>query len=139
MDSRAVSPVVGKLLEAGVVVIFVGVVLAGLQASAVPGFQAAAADELGDRTLAAGAEAVERAARTDASGTVGTGLDLPERIMGEPYRLRAAGDELVLEHPASEVGGRVPLALPANVSAEGSWASGGEARLSISNGTVELL
>lgn len=138
MNERAVTPVVGKLLAAGLVIVFVGVVLAGLQTGAVPGFRAAAADELGDRSLAASADAIEDTARADAAGVVELRPELPARIAGERYALRGAGDELVLEHPSPAVGGRVPLALPANATVTGEWPSDEPHAVSLENGTVEL-
>jgi|GEM_PF-5455940 len=136
MDRRAVTPVVGKLLEAGVVVVFVGVVLAGLNAGVVPGFQATAADEVGERTLTAAADSVESAARADADGVVRPDPNLPARIGGEPYVLRGAGDELVLAYGDTER--RAPLVLPANVTVEGAWESGEPVAVELGDGVAEL-
>ncbi len=136
MDARAVTPVVGKLLEAGLAVVFVGVVLAGLNAGVVPGFQATATDETAERALAAGADGVESAARAGAEGEVRIDAGLPSEIGREPYTLRGAGDELTIAYGDTER--RVPLSLPKNVTVTGTWVSGGPMRLELTDGTLRL-
>jgi len=139
MDGRAVTPVVGKALEAGLVVLFVSVTAAGLYGGVVPEYRNAAAGELGDRALAAAAGEVEANALAGAAGRVRADVRLPERIAGQTYRIEAAERALVLDHPDPSVGGRVGLALPPAVTVRGAWASDGPTVLTLErtpNGTV---
>jgi len=115
---RAVSPVVGKVLEIGLVLLFVATVTGALSGGVVPGARTAAGGEVADRTLASAATTVEDG--VPAAGRVGsatTHLDLPDRIRGETYTLRADDRRLVLDHPHPDVGASHRLALPARVVA----------------------
>lgn len=49
---RAVSPVVGKALEAALVVLFIGLVTTSLYGSVLPSYRTTAGDGVGERTLA---------------------------------------------------------------------------------------
>lgn len=127
---RGLSPVVGKALELGVVVLFVALVSTTLYGDVVPGYRTAAAEEVGERALVDAAERVERAvpertARLDRRVAV----PLPTTIRGDAYRVRAVSDadatRLVLDHP-DDVGGRVALALPPGTTVAGAWESGSE-------------
>lgn len=125
MTDRAVTPVVGKALEAAIVVLFLGMLTASLYGGAVPEYRTAAGEQVGNRTLAAASHGVQQA--VPASGSVRetrAAVDLPARIRGEPYRIRTDGRALVLDHPHSDVGGRARLSLPDTVVAvEGTWES----------------
>ena len=150
---RGLSPVVGKTLEIGVVVLFVALLSASFYGGIVPGYRTAAAAEVGDRALAGGAERVEtavpeRTRRIDRRLAV----PLPTTLRGDPYRIRAASGsetnatELVLDHPDAGVGGRVALSFPVRgatvtgvwESASGSWVvvrgEGGRVSVSLVNG-----
>lgn len=125
MDNRAATPAVGKALEAGIVVLYIGLLTTTLYGGVVPDYRSAAGDAVGERALSTAAERVQQsvspAARTVA---VRTRVDLPGTLRGKPYRVRAEGRALVLDHPHSSVGGRVPLALPGRVDrVEGEWSS----------------
>lgn len=122
---RGVTPVVGKTLEAGVVVLFVGLLTTVLFAGVVPDYRAAAGSSVADRTLAAAAERVQAAVPPEArSVTVRLRVDIPRTIAGEAYEIRAEGRSLVLDHPDPRIGGRARLALPGSVvRVEGAWNS----------------
>jgi len=127
-SDRALTPVVGKALEIAIVVLYVALLTASLYGNAVPEYRSEAGAEVGDRTLATAAHGVQQA--VPASRTVGTArtrVDVPDRIRGATYRIRADGETLVLDHPNAAVGGRARLVLPDSVvSVSGTWHSDGE-------------
>lgn len=124
-DRRALSPVVGKILEIGLVVLYLGVVTTALYGGVVPEYRAATGHELGERVLAHAAIQVEQAVPPTARTVeVRVRVSLPRTIAGAGYRIRADGRTLVLDHPGVEVGGRVRLALPERVvRVTGEWNS----------------
>lgn len=126
-STRALAPATGKALEVGLVVLFIGGLTASLFGGVVPEYRTAAAEEMGERTLAAAATDVERAVPPPAQRATRTvRVDLPRTIRGATYRVAVDDGGLVLDHPHPEVGGRVRLALPDRVtSVSGSWASDG--------------
>jgi hypothetical protein len=140
-DDRALSSVVGKTLELGLLALYVGLLVSTFYGGVLPEYRATAADGVADRTVAAVATDVETAIPTTATtgdaGVTGPAdggvrsvavereLDVPRTIHGDPYRLRFDGDALVLEHPDSSLTREVPLALPdAVVRVEGEARSG---------------
>ncbi|MFB6135437.1 MAG: hypothetical protein ABEJ04_01635 [Halobacteriaceae archaeon] len=141
MPDRAVAPVVGKLLEVGIVLAYVALVTAALYGHAVPTYRADAANALGDRTLAAAAGEVEAAVPSVAGAadvSVTVAVDLPRTIGGEPYVVRADGRSLVLVHPT--VDGRQRLALPAGVvTVRGEWHSTAPTAVRVSGSRDELV
>jgi len=121
---RAVSAVVGKTLEAGIVVLYVSMLVAVLYGGVVPEYQAAASEELGERVLAEAAFEVRSAVPADPGSETTVRHRLPETIGGTTYRIVAADESLVLEHPDGAVGDELPLALPGDVARlEGEWSS----------------
>lgn len=128
-DERGVTPVVGKTLEAGLVVLFIALLTTALFGGAVPQYRAAAGDAVADRTLAAAGERVQQAVpAVSREVSVRLRVALPETIRGAGYEVRTEGRTLVLDHPDAAIGGRVPLALPGSVArVEGSWSSTDEA------------
>lgn len=122
---RGFAPVVGKGLEAAIVVLFVAGLVTVLYGGVLPEYRTAAATEMGDRVLVTAADGVEssippRSTHVEARHRV----DLPDTIRGAAYRIRATNGTLVLEHPNPDVGGRVRLALPDRVvSVGGVWES----------------
>jgi len=124
-DTRAVSPVVGKALEASIVVLYVGVLTATLYGGVVPEYRTAAGAEVGERVLAQSAERVQQAVPTDASAVrIRAEVSLPRTLRGDAYSIRTEDQALVLDHPEERVGGRAALALPETVaSVEGEWSS----------------
>jgi len=140
-DHRAVSAVVGKVLELGVMVLFVAGLTAALFGGVVPDYRAAAGDAVGDRTLAATAERVEASVPPGAvAARRVVAVDLPPTIRGASYRVRAVNGSLVLDHPHPAVGGRTRLAIPGNATVEGGWESGADAVVvaTRTDGTVRL-
>lgn len=124
-DERGVAPAVGKALEVGVVLLYVGLLTTALYGGAVPTYRSAAGAEVADRTLVAAAERVEDAVPPAARRVaVRHRVDLPATIRGANYRIVADGEALVLDHPEPDIGGRVRLALPERVvSVTGEWRS----------------
>ncbi|WP_233255073.1 DUF7266 family protein [Halopenitus persicus] len=128
--SRAVTPVAGKLLEIGIVVLFVATLSTALYGGVVPDYRSAVAEEVGDRTLTAAGHAITSAVPPDPrssavrSATTRRAVDLPETIRGESYRIRFADGALTLEHPDPAVGGRRRLAFPTEPAGTAStWRS----------------
>lgn len=127
-DDRAVTPAVGKSLEAGLVVLFVGLLATVLLGGFVPDYRTASGAQLGDRVLTTASQEVEAAVpptarEVDARRTV----DLPSNIAGEGYEVGVDGRSLVLDHPDRAVRGRVRLVLPPSVDrVDGGWESGAE-------------
>jgi hypothetical protein len=121
VDERATTPVVGKALEVAVLVVFIGLVSAALFGSVVPTYRTAAGAEVGDRVLISAVGQVDVAADVPESvETRRVTISIPRTIRGSSYILRT--DEvngtptLVLDHPASRIGGVRPLSLPAAVT-----------------------
>jgi hypothetical protein len=122
---RGLVPVVGKGLEAAIVVLYVASLVAALHGGVLPEYRTAAAAEVSDRTLASAADRIEasvppRASAVDVTRTVA----IPDTIDRATYRIRAVDGEIVLDHPDPTLSGRVPLALPERVvTVEGTWTS----------------
>lgn len=145
MDSRAVAPVVGKVLVAGLAVLYISAMTTVLLGGVVPDYRAAAGDELGERVLATAGATVERAT-TDADGTVDVRVraDLPGTIRNAPYRLTLANGTLRLNHSTDAVDAQARIDLPQNLSvADGTWRSGDDLVVRVtgppSNRTVSLV
>ncbi|SFR36417.1 DUF7266 family protein [Halogeometricum limi] len=131
---RGLSPVVGKSLELGIVVLFIALLTTSFYGSIVPDYRTAAAAEVGERALVGAAERVEsavpeRTSRLDRRVAV----SLPPTVRGDPYRVRAVSNAsdgttaLVLDHPDAGIGGRVTLTLPTRpVDVSGTWRSSSE-------------
>jgi len=127
---RAVSAVVGKALEAAIVVLYISLLIATLYGGAVPEYQETAGAEVGERVLAEGVLAVGAAVPADHAATATVRHDLPRTIDGEAYRIVAANDSLTLVHEDDRIGGTQPLALPADVRrVEGEWTSTADQRV----------
>ncbi|QIB73274.1 hypothetical protein GL213_12815 [Halogeometricum borinquense] len=138
---RALSPVVGKALELGIVVLFIALVTTTFYGDVIPGYRTTAAAEVAERTVVDAAASVEetvpeRTRRIDRRVAV----SLPATIRGDPYRLRATSPAnesttaLVLEHPDEGVGGRVTLSFPVReVAVSGTWQSTSESWAVVSN------
>jgi hypothetical protein len=141
---RGVSPVVGKALEASIVVLYVSLLGATLYGGLVPEYRTAAGAEVGERVLSQSAQRVQQAVPPTARAVgVRTGVSLPATIRGRGYAIRAENRTLVLDHPREGVGGRARLALPATVeSVTGNWSSGEPAVVAVRGDgeglTVEL-
>lgn len=152
---RAVTPMVAKTLEAGIVVLFIGIATTGLYAGVVPDYRTATATDVGERTLVAAGNEIERSVPPDAAAVhAETRVDLPATIRSEEYRIVAgtrdaegsgpAGGaptvELDHDHPA--VGGSYALAVPDRVVDVRGELTGGDGRIvvrSTGNGVVVVL
>lgn len=124
---RAMSPVVGKAMEATLVVLYLGLLTTALYGGAVAEYRGTAGEEVAERTLADAATDVEAAVPPEATAaTVRVEVDLPPTIAGAAYTVRARPDELVLEHPDARISTTAPLVLPDRVvGVSGTWQSGG--------------
>ncbi len=125
MADRAVAPVVGKALEAGLVVLYVGLLTSALYGHAVPEYRSTAGDAVAERALSEASHRVQQAVPPDAMHVdARTRVDLPDTVRGRTYEVRADNRSLVLDHPHPTVGGRQRLALPDAVgTVRGSWHS----------------
>ncbi|MFC7136167.1 DUF7266 family protein [Halobaculum litoreum] len=133
---RAVTPVVSKTLEVGIVLLFVAGLSTALFGGVVPDYRDAAGDRVADRTLAGAATDLERSVPAAAREVrVERAVPLPDSIRGAGYRIVAADGALVLRHPTDGVGGRTRLALPDRVAAvSGTWRSGAETVVVVTGG-----
>lgn len=131
-DDRATSPVVGKALEAAIVVLYVSLLATVLYGGIVPEYRAAAGEEVAERTLATTSSEIQLAIPPEGvDGEVVVEIDLPETIAGASYRIDATTEELVLEHPHPDVGTTVPLVLPERVEDVSGTLAGGDGRIRI--------
>lgn len=128
MADRATSPIVGKAMEATIVVLYLGLVTAVLYGGTVPEYRATAGDEVAERTVAGAAADLEAAVPPPAvEADVRVQVSLPATIAGDAYRVRATSDRLVLDHPDPDVAAEAPLVLPDRVAVvDGTWGSGSE-------------
>lgn len=121
---RGLSAVVGKSLEAGIVVLYISMLVGVLYGGVVPEYEAAAGEELGERVLAEAALEVQSAVPADPDTEATARHDLPASIDGSTYRIEAQDGGLALVHGDHAVDQEVPLVLPADVDrVEGAWAS----------------
>lgn len=142
MADRATSPVVGKALEATLVVLYIGLVTATLYGGAVPDYRTAAGEEVAERTASNAATDVESAVPPETVAVeTRADVELPATIAGETYRIHAEDGRLVLDHPNPDVSTAVPLVLPDRVvGVSESWESGESTRVRVSSidGGVEV-
>jgi hypothetical protein len=124
-DDRAVAPVAGKLLEIGLVILFVGLLTTTLHGGVVPGYRTEAGDRVGERALVGAAQRVADAVPPPArSARVTLAVDLPDTLRGTAYAVRVHRRTLVLDHPDPGIGARARLALPDRVvRVAGRWRS----------------
>lgn len=133
MDSRAVTPVVEKVIAIGLVALFVGGLSATLYGGTVPQARDAVGDELAERVLATATQRVEQAVPPNGTAVrASQRVDLPATIRGSSYRIETDGRWLVLDHPDDAVGERSRLTLPDSVvGVDGAWGSGGDAVVAV--------
>jgi hypothetical protein len=147
VDDRAAAPVVGKALEVGILVVFVGVVSAALFGSVVPTYQTAAGAEVGDRVLVAVTGQVDTVASTPDTVTERrVRVSMPRTIRGTAYVVRTTTVRghaaLELDHPHARIGGSIPLSVPGEVVVTGRLRSTDEPTVVVSRaegGTVEVV
>jgi hypothetical protein len=140
-DERAVAPAVGKTLEIGIVVLFVGFLTASLLGGVVPDYRTATGAEVGERVLATTGQEIERAVPPTARDvSVRRTVELPARIAGSSYTVSVDGRSLVLDHPDPAIGGRFQLSLPSTVDrAEGRADDGGQILITVSGDSSGLV
>lgn len=133
MGDRAASPVVGKAMEATLVVLYVGLVTTVLYGGVVPDYRAAAGQEVAERTVSNAAAELEAAVPPEATAAeVRLDVRTPPTVAGETYRIYAEGGRLVLDHPDPGVSTSVPLVVPDRVVAvTGTWESGEPTRAAV--------
>lgn len=140
MDDRGVTAVAGKVLEIAIVLVYVSLLSATLYGSVVPDARTTADRTVADRALAAAVEEIRRAVPPSGTGTVTVTVDLPARIGGQPYTIRAIGDTLVLDHPSAATSSHVALLLPERVAGVvGHWESDGRTRLVVTASDVGVV
>ena len=135
-DDRAVSPLVGKAMEASLVVLYIGLLTATLYGSVVPEYRTAAGSEVGERVLSKSAERVQQSVPGDATAVrVRTRVSLPGTIRGRTYEIRAENRSLLLVHPNERIETTMKIALPGSVDAvRGEWSSETPALLVVRSG-----
>jgi hypothetical protein len=133
VDDRASSPVVGKAMEATLVVLYVGLVTTVLYGGVVPDYRTAAGQEVAERTVSNAATEIESSVPPEAAvGVVRVEVELPATLVGETYRVYADDGRLVLDHPDPDVSTAVPLVVSDRVVAvNGTWVSGRATRISV--------
>lgn len=132
-NERAMTPVVGKTLAIGIILLYIGGMTTILLGGTVPEYRSNAGSELGDRVLATAGGTIEGSV-TDANGTVDTSqtVELPPSIREHSYELELAAGRLRLHHPDPKIGGAVRLSVPPTVTVEnGTWRSGTELRIRV--------
>jgi len=141
LDERAVTPAVGKTLEVGIVVLFIGFLTASLLGGVVPDYRTATGAEVGERVLATTGQEIERAVPPTARDvSVRRTVELPVQIAGSGYTVKVDGRSLVLTHPDPAIGGRLHLSLPSTVDrAEGRADDGGQILITVSGDSSGLV
>ncbi|MFQ3320288.1 MAG: hypothetical protein ACI8UR_000437 [Natronomonas sp.] len=119
------SPVVGKAMEATLVVLYLGLITTALYGGAVTEYRTAAGNEVAERTVASAAGDIEAALPPNVTtADVRVEVDIPATIAGSAYRIQASTERLVLRHPNPAIEARVPLTLPERVgNVSGAWTS----------------
>jgi hypothetical protein len=145
MDDRATSSVVGKLLGAGLVLLYLSGATAVLFGGVIPDAQRATGQELAERTVADVAGRLERTiepVRGRMEGRIA--VEAPTTIAGSGYRLRLRDEEFALLHPNDAFSTVAPLELPSAVTVVDSTVdSGASAALVVrgeaNNRTIRLV
>jgi hypothetical protein len=127
-DDRAVSPVVEKLLVAGIVVLYVGGMGTLLFGGVLPSYEAETSVEMSERVLATATAGIEDAVpATDGYVESRTVVDLPATIGDSSYTILVSGQSIELVHPDRGIGVETRLAVPADITVpESRWESGGD-------------
>lgn len=128
-DDRALSSVVGKSLELGLLALYVSLLVATFYGGVVPDYRTTVGGEVADRTTASVATNVEGAIPATDDAVVDVSVthevDVPATVRGDPYVLRLADGDLRLDHPDDRLSRSVPLSLPPGVDrVEGEARSG---------------
>lgn len=125
VDTRAVTPTVGKTLEIGLALLVVSGLVVTLHGSVVPEYRSRAGDAVAERTLVGAADHVRDAVPHSARrGRVVRRVPLPATIRGTAYEVVADDRRLRLVHPNPDVGAVWTPSLPSSVDEfDGSWRS----------------
>lgn len=139
--ARAQSTVVGKALEAGILVLFVTLLTTLLFGGAIPAYRASAGQAVADRTLASAAQHIQQAVPPAGQTVRATvRVELPATIAGAAYEIAVHEGDLVLSHPRPDVRSTAPLALPGSVArVDGTWRSGEATVVRIRTGDTGLV
>ena len=132
-DERAMTPVVGKTLAIGIVILYIGGMTTILFGGVVSEYRTTAGAEVGDRVLATAGGSIEQSVPA-ANGTVAVNrtLDLPPTIRERSYELELVGGRLRLHHPNPAIGGDLSLSLPPTVTVQnGTWQSGSKLNIRV--------
>lgn len=134
MDSRAVAPVVGKVLAAGLAVLYISATTSLVLGGIAPEYRDATGNELGERVLATAAGTVERAMpETDAAVEASATAELPATIRNAGYAVKVVNGTLTLDHPRDRLDCRARIQIPSNVSVtDGRWDSGAKLVIRVS-------
>lgn len=131
MDNRGTSSVVGKLLGAGLVLLYVSGSTAVLMGDVVPEARRASGQELAERVVGDAASRLERTLEPAGGQLRGTlSMKLPATIAGAGYSLDLRAGELHLRHPDPGIEARAHLEMPSDVSTGNSTIESG------SDGTI---
>lgn len=126
MDNRGVSPSIGKLLAAGIVVLYLAGSVTVLGGSVVPETRTAAAQELAERVLGDAVVRLERALQPGPGQLDGRiRLPTPATIGGDGYRLVLHNETLSIQHPDPRLSIEAGLAVPAGVRTAASAVDSG--------------
>jgi FlaG/FlaF family flagellin (archaellin) len=127
-DDRAVSPVVEKLLVAGIVVLYVGGMGTLLFGGVLPSYEAETSAEMSERVLATATAGIEDAVpATDGYVESRTTVDLPATIGDSSYTILVSGQSIKLVHPDRGIGVETRLAVPFDITVQESrWESGSD-------------
>ena len=141
LDERGVTPAVGKTLEIGIVVLFVGFLTVSMLGGVVSDYRTATGAEVGERVLATTGQEIERAVPPTARDvSVQRTVELPTQIAGSGYAIGVDGRSLVLDHPDPAIAGRLRLSLPSTVDrVEGRVDAGGQILVTISGDSSGLV
>lgn len=137
-DERAASAVVGKVLAAGIAVLYISVMTTLLFGGVVPDYRTASGAELGDRVLATAAGEIERnVPAVDGAVELRAEHSLPETIRDEEYELVLSGETLELDHPDPGIGGKTQVPLPPNVAVENATWTSSETFVVVTDGPTD--
>ncbi|MFB6311439.1 MAG: hypothetical protein ABEH64_09710 [Salinirussus sp.] len=132
MDSRALTPVLEKMVAIGLVVLFVSGFAGALLGGAVPSYRSSVASEVADRALAAAADGIETAVpATNATTTIHVRLMLPETLADTTYRIVLQNRTVRLQHPNRKVSTTTRLSVPDRVTISNASVPAGEVVVSV--------
>jgi hypothetical protein len=127
-DERGVSPVVEKLLVAGIVVLYVGGMGTLLFGGVLPSYQAETNAEMSERVLATATAEIEDAVpSTDGYVESRATIELPATIGDSSYAIRVSDRSVELVHPDRVISAETRLAIPPEITVQTSqWKSGSD-------------